>query len=80
MATLEDCRPVIADLLDGLGMAAGADNLRYAAALDAQLSADELAELNALRTAVDAIRDVLSGKRKATDKLAAIHDALPQSL
>jgi hypothetical protein len=78
MALLEDNRPIIADLLDGLGMANGAEILRYVAAEDARLDEDEQQELERLRMFADDVQSVLDAKGSAASKTEKIREALEE--
>lgn len=75
MATLKDNRPVIADLLDMLGMA-GADTVREVAAWEAVPDPDVVAELDELRAVIEELREALKAKGAAAGKLADIKEIL----
>lgn len=76
MATLNDIRPLIADLLDGLGMVAGSAILRQTAAEEAALPEDDLAELEYLRDVIERVCGALDAKGSATGKVSAIRALL----
>jgi hypothetical protein len=59
---LDDLRPVLADIADGLGNVRGAQTLRWCAAVEATSNADDRAELEYLRDLVEEIESALDEK------------------